>query len=343
MPPSKSKHHTGTGQSGGAAPAGPATATGGGSGAATAAVSINKKGGAPTIESLGERVFLTSPRMFSFSHRCATSVRHPFVPSAVTTLTAEAEQRSAASKKGGGMSTTAKAERMSEYFADSTEEDKWKAVAKMLDSVLFEKDISQRRQLAIENATLRRALETWWCKAGGTPTRGITEESYKHIHNLVYRDLLNVNDVCMHGIITKSISHDWQWDSAGKGEVDFGRWYMSLLEIADNWVASCDGEQYGQFLVGLGQRVLPSSSSGASHTVMGGPRIMSPNAVSSSAQLQSSSEFAALDDGRRGGGGGDLVDMLHRNARLYRSHKLIQKHWTSRHTVIYSSIPEASH
>ncbi|CUG80339.1 Hypothetical protein, putative [Bodo saltans] len=371
-------HHPATGPSPSSSTGGggqnPSAATGAAGGATTATATIitstGRKGGASTIESLGERVFLTSPRMFSFSHRTTTSIRHPFVPIALATLNAEAEARNAAfaagqtnPKRGGGgaasssgpMTATAKAERMSEYFAECADEEKWRAVAKMLDSVLFEKDISHRRQSAIENATLRRALETWWCKAGGTPTRGISEESYKQIHSLLYRDLLNVNDVCMHGIITKSISQDWQWDSAGRGEVDFGRWYMSLLEIADNYLDSCDGEKYGQFLVDLAKRVLPQSTASQSPNSASlalqsaTPAALkslghhgsssSPNGANSSSPSPSSRPDSwALDGARRN----TMASMLHRNARLYRSHKLIQKHWTPRHTVLYSSIPESA-
>jgi hypothetical protein len=302
--------------------------------------------------------------MFSFSHRATTSIRHPFVPIALATLNTEAEARHVAAASGnakrsggsgaagsGPMTAAAKAERMSEYFTECADDEKWRAVAKMLDSVLFEKDISNRRQLAIENATLRRALETWWCKAGGTPTRGISEESYKQIHSLLYRDLLNVNDVCMHGIITKSISQDWQWDSAGRGEVEFGRWYMSLLEIADNYLDSCDGEKYGQFLVDLGKRVLPQSSGsqqspGSAALQPTAPALRglsggvnpSPSPSSHHHHHHRSPDAWALDGAKRH----TMVSMLHRNARLYRSPKLIQKHWTSRHTVLYSSIPESA-
>lgn len=256
------------------------------------------------VESLGERVFVTSPRVFSFSHRALTSVRHPFVPLTLATLACEAEGR------GKKSISTGKAERMAEYIADFPDEEKWKAVARMLDSMMFEKDISVRRQHALENASLRRALETWWCKAGGTPLRGITEDSYKQVHSAIYRELLQVSDVAMHGIITKAIAQDWMWDSDGKGEVSFGKWYLSVLEIADNWVPTCDGESYGQFLESLLQKVFPKPST-------------LKLAVDSN---QASFEWSAT------------CAMIQRNSRVYKSTKIIQKSKSVRHTTVFSAV-----
>ena len=120
----------------------------------------------------------------------------------------------------------------------------------MLDSKLFEADISSRRQHALDNPSLRRALETWWCKAGGTPLRGIPEDSYKALHAALYVELLQ-QELLLHSVITKAIHQDWMYDSEGRGEVPFGRFYICMLEIADNWVPTCDGEAYGNFLLKL--------------------------------------------------------------------------------------------
>lgn len=260
------------------------------------------------VEILGERVFVQSPRMLSFTHRCLTSIRHPFVPLAVGAV--NTDEQPSKSKKTANLS---RAERLAELLGDTSDEEKWKAVGRMLDSMMFEKDIATRRQHALENPSLRRALEMWWCKAGGTTTKGICEESYKQLHALIYKEILHVNDICMHGIITKAVSHDWQWDSEGKGEVSFGRWYVSLLEIADNWVPNCEGENYGAFLENLLQVVTPKPATATA--------------------LPVKDKDAEKDEWEQ------KCAFLERNCRLYHSDKLIRKQWTTRHTVEYVCIP----
>ena len=197
----------------------------------------------PSVEKFGERVFVTNPRMFSFSHRAPTSIRHPNIPVVLQTIEAEL----AKPKK----IPLIRSERLSDALNEIVSDDeRWKIVSRMLDSKLFEADISSRRQHALDNPSLRRALETWWCKAGGTPLRGIPEESYKAVHAALYAELLQ-QELLLHSVITKSIHQDWMYDSEGRGEVPFGRFYICMLEIADNWVPTCDGEAYGNFLLKL--------------------------------------------------------------------------------------------
>ena len=253
------------------------------------------KGG--MIERLGERVFVTSPRMLSFSHRSQISLRHPYLPYLVSQV--EAEQGK--TTKRGAVST--RGEMLVENLQDVDDDERWRAVARMIDSKMFEKDISQRRQHALENAALRRALETWWCKAGGTTTKGVSEESYRQIHNAMFREILNVHDLTLHAIVTKSVSQDWLVDSEGKGEVPFGRWYVSLLEIADNWVPNCEGENYGLFL----QKLLTA--------VFGGATV----STNTKSDLSWNS----------------VCENIRRNAHLYHNPKLITKHWTSLQSLEY--------
>jgi hypothetical protein len=194
----------------------------------------------PSVEKFGERVFVTNPRMFSFSHRAPNSIRHPNIPVVIQTIEADM----AKAKKV----IQSRSERLSDALNEiAADDERWKIVSRMLDSKLFEADISSRRQHAIDTPSLRRALETWWCKAGGTPLRGIPEDSYKLIHASLYAELLQ-QELTLHSVITKGIHQDWLYDSEGRGEVPFGRFYICMLEIADNWVPSCDGEAYGNFL-----------------------------------------------------------------------------------------------
>jgi hypothetical protein len=196
-----------------------------------------------SIEKFGERVFVTNPRMFSFTHRAPTSIRHPNLPVVIQTVEADL----ARAKKV----QMTRSEKLSEALNEiASEDERWKIVSRMLDSKLFEDDISARRQHAIDTPSLRRALETWWCKAGGTPLRGIPEDSYKTLHAALYAELLQA-ELAIHSVITKGIHQDWLYDSEGRGEVAFGRFYICMLEVADNWVPNCDGDAYGNFLIKL--------------------------------------------------------------------------------------------
>lgn len=249
------------------------------------------------IERLGERVFVTSPRMLSFSHRSQISLRHPYLPY----LLSQVESEHTKPTKRGAVVT--RGELLVENLQDVDDDERWRAVARMIDSKMFEKDISQRRQHALENAALRRALETWWCKAGGTTSKGVSEESYRQIHNAMFREILNVHDLTLHAIVTKSVSQDWLVDSEGKGEVSFGRWYVSLLEIADNWVPNCEGENYGLFL----QKLLAAVFGGAT----------------------------APPSAKDGLPWNEVCENIRRNSRLYHNPKLITKRWNSLQTAEY--------
>jgi hypothetical protein len=197
------------------------------------------------IQSGAERVFVTHPRVFSFARRALTSLRHPFLPTAL--LQCEADMLKAKKQ------WQTKAERLADMLTEGTaafafEEERWKNVAYMLDSVIFEADISQRRQSAIEAPSLRRALETWWCKAGGTTTRGVGEREYKRITAAVFDALIDCIDPVLQPIVDSAIDADWAVDSGGGATVEYGQWYISMLEVADNWLPVCDGDAYAKFL-----------------------------------------------------------------------------------------------
>ena len=209
------------------------------------------------LEAGSERVFITHPRMFSFSHRCLQSLRHPFL--AMACLQVEADL----AKVKRAWQT--KAERLSDTLTEGTssirhEEARWTLIGQMLDRVLAEDEITTRRQAAIENGVLRRSLENWWCKVGGTTNRGVSESAYRQVHVALYAVVLQLNDSALQSVINKAIDADWNQDSEGTGEVPFGRWYISLLEIADNWVSRCDGEAYGNYLEALLKDVFPTPS-----------------------------------------------------------------------------------
>jgi hypothetical protein len=78
------------------------------------------------------------------------------------------------------------------------EEEKWKTVSRMLDSMMLETDISQR---LTENAALQRSIEKWWINSGGSATKGVAEEVYKHLHLTLYGELLQANDVSLRRLL----------------------------------------------------------------------------------------------------------------------------------------------
>lgn len=194
-----------------------------------------------------DRVFVTHPRLFSFSHRGLTSIRHPYLPFAVSHAAAEVGRAK--------RQWQTKHERLCDMLTPSspamkTEEERWRNVAYMLDSVMFEHDLSARRTAAIELPTVRRALETLWCQAGGTTTSGVGLTAYERLHSYAYEKLVGTTDA-LRPIFAQAIEADFELDRDGTSAVPFGRFYIGLLEIADNWLTSCDGDAYAAFLQDL--------------------------------------------------------------------------------------------
>jgi hypothetical protein len=183
------------------------------------------------------------------------------------------------------------------------EEEKWKTVSRMLDSMMLETDISQR---LTENAALQRSIEKWWINSGGSATKGVAEEVYKHLHLTLYGELLQANDVSLHGIIAKAIHSDWQIDSDGKSELSFGDFSMSILELVDNWVPNCDGDAYAAFLEKKLQVLFPPIASAPPPFPM---------------TWEEKTAF------------------LSRNARLYSNPRLITIRKTQRYTPEYYAVP----
>ena len=206
------------------------------------------------IQAGAERVFVTHPRFFSFSQRSLASLRHPYLPSAL--------QQAEADGNKAKRNWQTKAERLTDFLTEGQpqyrfEDERWRSVAFMLDSVLFEADISQRRQTAIEAPAVRRALELMWCKAGGSTARGIGEQEYRRFHRHMYSILLELDDPVLEPVLARAVDAEWVTDAQGDATVSFGRFYTSMLEVADNWLPHCDGDKYAAFLAEMCRKLYP--------------------------------------------------------------------------------------
>ena len=226
---------------------------------------------------------------------------------------------------------------MAASFADGTttttrrrmEEQRWAATSSMLDTMLFEKKLADIRQNVFDNATLRRVIEKWWISCGGTITNGIEQETYYRVHEAMYRILLEISDVRA-TVIEKGIGADWNYDISngtavvvGKGslQVSVGAWYLSLIELADNWVVQCDGEAYAKFLHELLVKVFHQQ-------VLRGGVAVTTNTTSSRRE-----ENCISNSGE--GSWEETAKSLCTTARMYRDPPLVKKRQALRNAVEY--------
>jgi hypothetical protein len=201
------------------------------------------------VEAGAARVFVTSPRLFSFSHRHLASLRHPFFPVALLQVDADI----AKAKK----QWQSRSERLADVFTPSSanmnfEEERWKHVGFMLDTVMFEAQISARRANVLESHGVRNALETVWNRigAGGNGVQGVTYQAYTDLHLALYEHVLGAPlDSVLHQLLMQVIETDWTFERDPETErVPYGKFFISLIEIADNWIASCEADAYACFL-----------------------------------------------------------------------------------------------
>jgi hypothetical protein len=196
------------------------------------------------VQSGAERVFVTHPRLFSFSSRSLSSLRHPYLPIAVSQADADlAKVKRQFQTKG---------ERLADILAPTApsykfEEERWNSVGFMLDSIAFEEQIAARREAVLASNSTVRALEALWAHAVGSPGGTLSQELYNRMHVYLYEKLTGSADPVLAPLVQAAIDADWQLDRSEQG-VEFGVFFISFLEIADNWVPLRDAEAYAAFL-----------------------------------------------------------------------------------------------
>lgn len=211
------------------------------------------------VEVWGQRVFVAEPRLLCFSHRPIASLRHPHWP----TILALGE-RQVARKKG-----QQRAERIAELLTEGSQPavvatDKWKVVGELYDSKATEPRLSQLRGLICNSHAILLLLERLWASLGCDHRRGMAFDVYFRLNALMYSVLLDTIDLTpLQAVITKAINRDWVLDSEGAASLTFGQWYVSMLEVIDNWEPTAMVEAYEEFAAKLipnlfGEARLPS-------------------------------------------------------------------------------------
>lgn len=199
------------------------------------------------VETWGHRVFVSDPRLLCFSHRPLASIRHPHWPTILSL-----GEKQVARKKGQQRS-----ERIAELLTEGSQPavvatDKWRIVGELYDSKASEPRLSQLRNLVCGNHSIRLLLERLWSSLGCDHQRGMSFETYFRLNALIFSVVLDDLDLTpLQGVITRSIHRDWVVDGGGAGELSFGQWSVSMLEVIDNWAPTAVAEAYVAYAEGL--------------------------------------------------------------------------------------------
>ncbi|ESL08420.1 hypothetical protein TRSC58_03877 [Trypanosoma rangeli SC58] len=193
-----------------------------------------------TVESFAERIFISNPRLFSFSHRVLLSLRHPYTAVVVDVIDSDPSR---------------KKDRLEEILGallqSRDEERKWMRVATMFDSKLTAEEIDVFRRKISLNPEIRLCIETLWTQVGGISNGVVLEEDYKAFHVSLYSYLLRIDSVSVATSSSAAILEDFNYDKRGAVGVDFGSFAISMLELADNWTRTRELEEYIHFFTDI--------------------------------------------------------------------------------------------
>lgn len=194
------------------------------------------------IQAGAQRVFVVNPRVFSFSARPIASLRHPYLPLATARAEEDTSKRQFQSR----------GERLADLITPNSaavkfEEERWTNVGFMLDTVIFEAQVSARREALLSSPQLVRAMEAIWSQYVVSPATTLTFPVYEAMHLRIYEQVTGCSEACLTALFKDAIATDFVTDTAGAQTVSFSRFFMSFLEIADNWMK--DPDTYATFLL----------------------------------------------------------------------------------------------
>ncbi|EAN80320.1 uncharacterized protein TEOVI_000714600 [Trypanosoma equiperdum] len=196
-----------------------------------------------TVENLAERVFVWSPRLFSFSHRTLSSIRHPYI--AVVNDMVDS----------GGHKKSKRVELLLGALTESRDEEKkWMRISLMFDSMLTADVVDKLRRKVSLNIDVMMRIEVLWNGLGGVAHEVVKEDGYKAFHYKLYSYLLNIDDVSVVTSTSTAISEDYAYDERGNNGVTFEFFAVSMLELADNWTRTRDTNDFVNFLTDIYER-----------------------------------------------------------------------------------------
>ncbi|CCW62720.1 unnamed protein product [Phytomonas sp. EM1] len=205
-----------------------------------------------SVEQLSERIFLHNPRVFGFSHRSLSSLRHPRLPLVLECLkwTANKEKKNVSAL-------------LDMFQASAIDADKWERAATVFDKKMDAPVFDKPRQQLILSREIIQQLEILWCFLVDGKSSAITEDVYKIFHNSLYTYFLGVDEVSVQTAWLSSVNADFLWDCRNGRDVNFEAFCLSMLELADNWTLSREPEDFIAFLKDIVSfTVLPRKPSG---------------------------------------------------------------------------------
>ncbi|RNF04626.1 uncharacterized protein Tco025E_07935 [Trypanosoma conorhini] len=190
-----------------------------------------------TVENFAERVFISNPRLFSFSHRGLVSLRHPYTAVVVDMVDSDPSRK-----------VNRLEELLGALLQSRDEERKWTRVATMFDTKLTGEEIDAFRRKISLNPQIRLCIEALWVYLGGLFNGVVLEDEYKAFHFKLYSYLLRIDSVSVVTSTSAAILEDFAYDKRGAVGVEFGSFAISMLELADNWTRTRELEEYIHFL-----------------------------------------------------------------------------------------------
>ena len=90
-------------------------------------------------------------------------------------------------------------------------------------------------------------METLWARSTGSDP-SLSKDQFVRMHQHLYSRLLGLSDPALSTIVNSAIEEDWKLDAADSASLDFGAYFVSFLEVADNWIPVRDPEAYATFV-----------------------------------------------------------------------------------------------
>ncbi|KAH8613409.1 hypothetical protein ERJ75_000793200 [Trypanosoma vivax] len=196
-----------------------------------------------SVEGLVERVFISSPRVFSFSHRVLPSIRHPYIAVILDMVNSDGYKKASRVEVLLGALT--------EY---RDEERKWTRVGSMFDTKLTAEMIDTFRRKVSLDMDVMMCIEKLWNNLGGPICGAVREEEYRAFHYKLFSYLLNIDDVSVVTSTSTAIAEDYVYDERNNNGVVFESFAISVLELADNWTKSREVRDFVHFLTDINNR-----------------------------------------------------------------------------------------
>lgn len=221
------------------------------------------------IASYAEHVFMKAARSIPFTHRTLLSLRHPFTEH----LRGRALKRTGGTKAEGTVQVNFL---LRELMRVETVVDQWKRVGDIFDAKADVATFDETREAMCVSSAITVAIEALWGAIPKARPETLDEAAYHAFHCGLASWLFRVEDMGLLSVLAPAFHADYMVD-AGDGEgVTFPAFALSMLELADNWVASRDIAEMTRLLQDARTHAVPaaaaSRAASTSASAVGAPR-----------------------------------------------------------------------